>query len=157
MGWSEGVLRPPNSSSWSYNLDLRVHTEWWLHDFWCTLTVAHPYWVGRYIHPVSSLPIYVLCVLDKAMSIVNSPILWFIAVVAWPEPVSVNLFQEPRNRFPAWRAGMTTLFVVTGRQATYRLDESISWNRFLGSLIKRVQIRARDRSQRWGANQEELT
>jgi hypothetical protein len=27
-------------------------------------------------------------------------------------------FKEPRNRFPAWRAGTTTLFVVPARQAT---------------------------------------
>ncbi len=26
--------------------------------------------------------------------------------------------KEPRNRFPAWRAGATTLFVVPARQAT---------------------------------------
>ncbi len=35
-----------------------------------------------------------------------------------PEPVSVDLFKEPRNRFPAWRACTTTLFVVPARQAT---------------------------------------
>jgi hypothetical protein len=27
-------------------------------------------------------------------------------------------FKEPRNRFPAWRAGTTTLFVVPAHQAT---------------------------------------
>jgi hypothetical protein len=27
-------------------------------------------------------------------------------------------FREPRNRFPAWRAGTTTIFVVPARQAT---------------------------------------
>jgi hypothetical protein len=27
-------------------------------------------------------------------------------------------FKEPQNRFPAWRAGTTTLFVVPARQAT---------------------------------------
>jgi hypothetical protein len=27
-------------------------------------------------------------------------------------------FKEPRNRFPAWPAGTTTLLVVTARQAT---------------------------------------
>jgi hypothetical protein len=27
-------------------------------------------------------------------------------------------FKEPRNRFPAWRAGTTTLFDVPARQAT---------------------------------------
>ncbi len=27
-------------------------------------------------------------------------------------------FKEPRNRFPAWRAGTTTLFFVPARQAT---------------------------------------
>jgi hypothetical protein len=33
------------------------------------------------------------------------------------EPVFVDL--EPRNRFLAWRAGATTLFVVPDRQATW--------------------------------------
>jgi hypothetical protein len=27
-------------------------------------------------------------------------------------------FKEPRNRFPAWQTGATTLFVVPARQAT---------------------------------------
>jgi hypothetical protein len=27
-------------------------------------------------------------------------------------------FKEPKNRFPAWRAGTTTLFVVPALQAT---------------------------------------
>jgi hypothetical protein len=27
-------------------------------------------------------------------------------------------FKEPRNRFPAWRAGTTTLYVVLARHAT---------------------------------------
>jgi len=27
-------------------------------------------------------------------------------------------FKEPRNQFPVWWAGMTTLFVVPARQAT---------------------------------------
>jgi hypothetical protein len=43
-------------------------------------------------------------------------------------------FKEPRNRFSAWRAGTTTLFVVPACQATYRIAESIPWNRFLGSI-----------------------
>ncbi len=33
-------------------------------------------------------------------------------------PVIVKLFKEPRHRFPARRAGTTTLFVVPSRQAT---------------------------------------
>jgi hypothetical protein len=42
-------------------------------------------------------------------------------------------FKEPRNRFPAWRAVMTTLFVIPARQATQagRTDSSES---ILGSL-----------------------
>ncbi len=40
----------------------------------------------------------------------------FIHIMVCPEPVFVDLFKESRNRFPAWRAGTTTLFVV--RQAT---------------------------------------
>jgi hypothetical protein len=50
-------------------------------------------------------------------------------------------FKEPRKRFPAWRVGTTTLFVVPARQATsyrparlHRLVESISRNRFLGFI-----------------------
>jgi hypothetical protein len=34
------------------------------------------------------------------------------------EPEFVNLFKEPRNRFPTWRPGATTLFDVPARQAT---------------------------------------
>ncbi len=44
-----------------------------------------------------------------------------------------KLFKEPRNRFQAWLAGTTTLFVVPARRL-YRLAESIPQNRFLGSL-----------------------
>ncbi len=44
-------------------------------------------------------------------------------------------FKEPRNRFPAWRAGTTTLFVVPVRQATvHTLAESIPPNRYLGYI-----------------------
>jgi hypothetical protein len=50
-----------------------------------------------------------------------------------PETVFVNLFKEPRNRFPAWRAGTKTLFVVPARRP-HRLAESIHRNRLLGSL-----------------------
>ncbi len=35
-----------------------------------------------------------------------------------PEPEFVNLLKEPRNRFPAWQAGTTTLFDVPAYQAT---------------------------------------
>jgi hypothetical protein len=35
----------------------------------------------------------------------------------FPEPVFLNLFKEPRNRFPARGAGTTTLSVVPDRQA----------------------------------------
>ncbi len=45
-----------------------------------------------------------------------------------------RLLQEPRNRFPACRAGTTTLFVVPARQATSRLAKSMPRNRFLGSI-----------------------
>ncbi len=62
-----------------------------------------------------------------------------------PEPVFVRSsrpFKEPRNRFPAWRACTTTLFVVPARQATWvggiGLSESIP------GLHKRLQIRALD-------------
>jgi hypothetical protein len=44
-----------------------------------------------------------------------------------------NTFKEPRNRFPAWRAGTTTLFDVRPARL-HRLAESIPWNQFLGSL-----------------------
>ncbi len=57
-----------------------------------------------------------------------------------PTPVSVMLWvricrpiKEPRNRFPSWRAGTPTLFDVPARRA-HGLSESISWNRFQGSL-----------------------
>jgi hypothetical protein len=34
-----------------------------------------------------------------------------------PNISSLGPFKEPRNRFPAWRAGMSTLFDVPARQA----------------------------------------
>jgi hypothetical protein len=34
------------------------------------------------------------------------------------EPVFVNVLKEPMDRFPAWQAGLTTLFEVPARQAT---------------------------------------
>jgi hypothetical protein len=43
-------------------------------------------------------------------------------------------FMKPRNWFPARRAGTTTLFDAPARQSRNRSLESISWNRFLGSL-----------------------
>ncbi len=49
-------------------------------------------------------------------------------------------FNEPRNRFLAWRAGTTTLFVVSTRQASkaYGIDSSES----IPGLLKRLQIQA---------------
>jgi hypothetical protein len=43
-------------------------------------------------------------------------------------------FKEPRNRFPSWRPGTTTPFDVYRAARLHRLEESISWNRFLGSV-----------------------
>ncbi len=45
-----------------------------------------------------------------------------------------RFFKETRNRFPAWRAGTTTLFFVPARQAIHRLAKSIPRNRFLGFI-----------------------
>ncbi len=42
-------------------------------------------------------------------------------------------FKKPRNRFPAYRVGTTTLFVVPARKGNW-LAESIPWNRFLDSI-----------------------
>ncbi len=39
-------------------------------------------------------------------------------IATWSEPEFVNLFKEPRNRFPAWWAGMKTLLDVPAPQAT---------------------------------------
>ncbi len=49
-------------------------------------------------------------------------------------------FKEPRNRFPAWLAATTTLFVVPARQAAQAggIDSSES----IPGLLKRLQIRA---------------
>jgi hypothetical protein len=49
-------------------------------------------------------------------------------------------FQEPRNRFPAWRAGTTTLHVVQARQATWA--GCIDFSESIPELQKRLQIRA---------------
>ncbi len=58
-----------------------------------------------------------------------SPLTW-IRHLSWlhnyTEPEFLNLLSVPRNRFPAWRAGTTTLFDVPSRQAIHRLAESIS-------------------------------
>jgi hypothetical protein len=42
-------------------------------------------------------------------------------------------FEEPSNQFPAWRASTTTLFSYRPAEPQ-RLTESISQNRFLGSI-----------------------
>jgi hypothetical protein len=49
-------------------------------------------------------------------------------------------FNESKNRFPAWRAGTTTLFDVPVRQATKagRIHSLES----IPGLLKRLQIRA---------------
>jgi hypothetical protein len=49
-------------------------------------------------------------------------------------------FKEPRNRFPAWRAGTTTLLVVPARQVAQAgaIDSSES----IHGLHERLQIRA---------------
>ncbi len=49
-------------------------------------------------------------------------------------------FKEPRNRFPAWRAGMTALLLVPARQATQagEIDSSES----IPGLLERLQLRA---------------
>ncbi len=52
-------------------------------------------------------------------------------------------FKEPRNQFPAWRAGTTNLFVVPRPAILHRQVRSNPWNQFLG-LLKRLQIRAQD-------------
>ncbi len=53
--------------------------------------------------------------------------------VMYSEPRICKPFKEPRNRFPAWRAGTTILFDVGYRPARlHRLAESL--NGFLGSL-----------------------
>ncbi len=49
------------------------------------------------------------------------------------EPVFGDLLKEARNRFPAWRAGTATLFVVPATRL-HRLAESMHQNRFLGSI-----------------------
>jgi len=65
------------------------------------------------------------------------------AYVAWrPRARICRPFQEPRNRFPAWRAGTTTLFGAPGRQAT-QADEIDSSDSIPG-LHKRLQIRAQN-------------
>jgi hypothetical protein len=52
-------------------------------------------------------------------------------------------FEEPRNRFPAWRDGTATPFVVPARQAT--LPGEIDSSELIPGLHKRLQIRAQFR------------
>jgi hypothetical protein len=67
------------------------------------------------------------------MGILNSPNLWFIAVVAWPEPEFVNLLRSPG--IDSHPGGPLRQPLLMYRAAwPHRLEESISWNRFLGSL-----------------------
>ncbi len=49
--------------------------------------------------------------------------------------------KEPRNRFPAWRAGTTTLFFVPACQATYKAGR-IHSSESISGLHKRLQVRA---------------
>ncbi len=49
-------------------------------------------------------------------------------------------FKESRNRFPTWRACMTTIFVVLARQATYA--GGINSSESIPGLQKRLQIQA---------------
>ncbi len=49
-------------------------------------------------------------------------------------------FKETRNRFPAWRAGTTTLFVVLARHST--LAGGIDSSESIPGLLKCLQIRA---------------
>jgi hypothetical protein len=49
--------------------------------------------------------------LESTEFVVSSNSDWIRARICEP-------FMEPRNRFPAWRAGSTTLFVVPACQAT---------------------------------------
>jgi hypothetical protein len=51
-------------------------------------------------------------------------------------------FKEPRNRFPAWRVGTTTLFVVQACQAAWA--GGIGSSESIPGLHKRLQIRAQD-------------
>jgi hypothetical protein len=53
----------------------------------------------------------------------NRQIMWSGIKGGWGEPEIVRAqickpFKAPRNRFPAWRLGTTTLFDVPARQAT---------------------------------------
>ncbi len=83
----------------------------------------------------------------RAVMIISeaSPHFWTLTVVYWEFCLPFMCicgarfckppFKVPRNRYPAWRTGTTTLFVIPARQVTlHRLAESIPWNRFLGSL-----------------------
>ncbi len=51
----------------------------------------------------------------------------------WARARICKLFKEPKNRFPVWRSGTTTLF-VDRPDWLHRLAELVPWNRFLGSL-----------------------
>ncbi len=50
-----------------------------------------------------------------------------------------KFFKEPRNRFPAWLAGTTTLFDVTANQATWAVG--IDSLELISGLLNRLQIR----------------
>ncbi len=53
-------------------------------------------------------------------------------------------FKEPRNRFPSWRSGTTTLFVGPARQTTKA--GGIDFSESIPGLHKRLQIRALGRT-----------
>ncbi len=57
-----------------------------------------------------------------------------LANVAWRAGARIcRPFKEPRNRFPALRAGTTTYLLYRPTKLN-RLAESIFWNQFPGSL-----------------------
>jgi hypothetical protein len=56
---------------------------------------------------------------QSAYTVGGAHIGWSQILYLLSEPDFVNLFvKEPRNRFPAWRAGTTTTFDVLAHQAT---------------------------------------
>ncbi len=102
--------------SWIFSFSQQKFFPIYLKTYWCTCSQPEVF---------PDIPLPQSGILTRDCEVIISELLGSRARICRP---------DPRNRFPAWRAGTTTLFVVPARQAIHRLAESIPRNRFLGSI-----------------------
>jgi hypothetical protein len=97
--------------------------------------------VKSYFLPVSIiLRLIPIEILNKSVKL-KSPFCAHAHSAPIPEPARIcKPFKEPRNRFPAWRAGPTTLFVVPARYVSK--TGGIESPELILGLLKRFQMQA---------------